>query len=336
MRPDPHAVGNRAKAAIMMMVLGPDLSAKVMHYLDEDQVEQITLEIARLDRITPETRTKVISEFHNLALAQDFIAEGGSEQARRLVEAAFGKSRADDIMDRITHALQVVPFDFLRRADPSQLATFLQEEHPQTIALVLAYLPANVAAMALSNFPGEMRAEIAERIAMMDRTPPDVIHRVERVLQKKFSNIAQSDMGTVGGVKALVDLLNRVDRGTERKILEALNQTNPELASEVMNLMFVFEDIVNLDDRAVQQILREVEVKELALALKGTSPEVQSKIFNNMSERAASMVKEDMEFMGPVKMKNVEEAQQKIVAVIRRLEEAGEISIGRGDEDVLI
>ncbi len=336
MRISPHQVPNRKKAAIMMLVLGPELSSKVMHYLDEEHIEEITIEIARLDRVTPETRTQVIQEFHQMAVAQEYIAEGGVEHARKLLQAAFGEERAHQIIERVNRTLEVVPFEFLRRSDPSQLASFLQEEHPQTVALILAYLSPNLAAQTLSQLPANLRGQVAERLALMDRTPPDVVRRVEQVLEKKFSTIAQAEMASAGGVKALVELLNRVDRSTESSILEALNQSNPELAQEVMNMLFVFEDIVNLDDRAVQQILREIEVKELSLALKGTSEEVQNKIFKNMSERAAQMVKEDMEFMGPVKLSLVHEAQQRIVAVIRRLEEAGEISLGRGEEEILV
>lgn len=336
MRGSATAARNREKAAILMMLLGSERVGQVMQYLDEEHVELISLEIARLDKVTPELRTTVITEFFDMAMAQDYIAQGGVEHAKKMLESAFGRQAADEMIERIMHALEVVPFDFLRKSDPTQLASMLQEEHPQTIALILAYLPSALAAQTITKLSPELRTEIAERIALMDRTPPEVIRRVEQVLERKFSSFAQSEFTVVGGVKALVELLNRVDRQTERKILETLGGTNPDLAEQVMNMMFVFEDIVNLDDRAVQAILREIEIKELSLALKGTSVDVQMKIFTNMSERAATMLKEDMEFLGPVKLKNVEEAQQKIVGVIRRLEEAGEVSIGRGEEDVLV
>lgn len=336
MRGSALSARNRQKAAILMMLLGAERVGKVMQYLDEEHVELISLEIARLDKVTPDLRTSVINEFFEMAMAQDYIAQGGVEHAKRMLESAFGRDAAGEVIERIMHALEVVPFDFLRKSDPTQLASMLQDEHPQTIALIMAYLPNMLAAQTITKLSPELRVEVAERIAMMDRTPPDVIRRVEQVLERKFSSFAQAEFTVVGGVKALVDLLNRVDRQTERKILESLSTTNPELAEQVMNMMFVFEDIVNLDDRAVQAVLREIEIKELSLALKGTSSDVQAKIFANMSERAGTMLKEDMEFMGPVKLKNVEEAQQKIVSVIRRLEEAGEISIGRGEEDVLV
>lgn len=327
---------NRRKAAIMLMVLGPELSGRVLQYLDEEHIETLSLEIARLDKVTPEIRNRVIGEFHEMAVAQDYIAEGGVEHAKKLLESAFNSDRASEIITRVQDTLQKVPFEFLRKSDPSQMLTFLQDEHPQTIALILAYLPSQLSAQVLGRLPGELRGDIAERIAMMDRTPPDVIRRVEQVLERKFSSVSNANLTSAGGVKALADVLNNVDRTTERTIMEQLQSNNPELATEVMNMMFVFEDIVQLDDRAIQQVLREIEMKDLSLALKGTSEEVQMKIFMNMSERAAEMVKEDMEFMGPVKIRSVEEAQQKIVSVIRRLEDAGEISVGRGDEEEML
>jgi flagellar motor switch protein FliG len=251
--------------------------------------------------------------------------------------SAFGSEKAEEVIKRIVAAMQVVPFEFLKKADPSQVLSFIQDEHPQTIALILAYMPVGNAALILSKLPGDLRAEVAARIAMMEQTPPEVIRRVEQVLEKKVSSILSQEMSQAGGPKALVDLLNRVDRSTERLIIESLTDTSPELAETVKNMMFVFEDVVQLDDRAIQAVLREVDMKELATALKGVNNDVQTKIFKNMSERASQMLKEDMEFMGPVRLRVVEESQQKIVATIRRLEEAGEIVVGRtGEEDVLI
>jgi flagellar motor switch protein FliG len=328
---------NRQKAAVMLMVLGPELSGPIVRSLDEEHIEGLTLELARLDKITPEQRESVIQEFYESAIAQEFIAEGGVQQAREMLQAAFGTDKADEVIKRIVAAMQVVPFEFLKKADPSQVLSFIQDEHPQTIALILAYMPVGNAAMILSKLPGDLRAEVAARIAMMEQTPPEVIRRVEQVLEKKVSSILSQEMSQAGGPKALVDLLNRVDRSTERLIIESLTDSSPELAETVKNMMFVFEDIVQLDDRAIQSILREVDMKELATALKGVNNEVQVKVFKNMSERATQMLKEDMEFMGPVRLRVVEESQQKIVATIRRLEEAGEIVVGRsGEEDVLI
>ncbi len=332
-----ETLSSRQKAAVMLMCLGPDSSANVIRHLEEDQVEALTLEVARLDRVSPEQREAVITEFHELAVAQDFIAEGGVERAKRLLEEAYGSSKADEMLRKVVTAMQVVPFDFLKKADPAQVFSFIQDEHPQTIALILSYMPVNSAAQILSMLPSELRGDVAGRIAQMDQTPPEVIRRVEQVLEKKLSTVLSQEMTQAGGPKALVDLLNRVDRTTERLIIDSLSESNPELAEQVKNLMFVFEDIVQLDDRAIQAVLKEVDMKEIATALKGVNADVGQKIFKNMSERAVGMLKEDMEFMGPVRLRVVEEAQQKIVSVIRRLEEAGEITVGRGgEEDILV
>jgi flagellar motor switch protein FliG len=337
MRKRQEELNMRQKAAVMLMVLGPAASGNVVRHLDEDQIEVLSLELARLDKVTPEQREGVIREFYEVAIAQDYIAEGGVEHARRVLEEAFGNDRAEEVIKRIVAAMQVVPFEFLKKADPSQVLSFIQDEHPQTIALILAYMPINNAALILSKLPSDLRADVAGRIAMMEQTPPEVIRRVEQVLEKKVSSLISQEMTQAGGPKALVDLLNRVDRSTERLIMDSLTENNPELADTVKNMMFVFEDITQLDDRAIQAIMKEVDMKELATALKGTPPDVQEKIFKNMSERAVAMLKEDMEFMGPVRLRVVEESQQKIVAIIRKLEETGEVVIGRsGEEDVLV
>lgn len=329
-------MSTRKKAAIILTVMGPEAAGSVLKRFDDDTVEMLSLEVARLEKVTPEQREAVVNEFHEMAIAQDIIAEGGIENAKKALEAAFGPERAELLSQKIITAMQVVPFEFLKRADPAQLLSFIQDEHPQTIALILAYMPMNQAATILTKLNSELRAEVAERIASMEQTPPEVIRRVEQVLEKKVSSLLTQEMTKAGGPKALVDLLNRVDRSTERLILESLSENNPELADSVKNMMFVFEDIVGLDDRAIQSILKEVDVKDLATALKGVGGEVADKIYRNMSERAVNMLKEDMEFMGPVKLRLVEESQQKIVAAIRRLEESGEVQIGRGEEDVLV
>jgi flagellar motor switch protein FliG len=321
----------RQKAAILLVALGADASAKIFKFLREEDIETLTLDVARLGKVTPETRREVVAEFHEMCLAQEVISEGGIEQARKALEVAFGSEKAADIVSRVTQALQVLPFDFVKKTDPTQLTSFIQEEHPQTIALILAHLTSNQAAAVLSGLPQELQAEVARRIAIMDRTPPEVIREIERVLERKLSSAVVTQNFTVaGGVKSLVEVLNYVDRTTEKTIIENLTDTSPELADEVKKLMFVFEDIIMLDDGSIQKVLREVDVKELSLALKGVAEEVQQRIFRNMSERAANMLKEDMEFMGPVRLRNVEEAQQRIVGIIRRLEEAGEIVVARG------
>jgi flagellar motor switch protein FliG len=327
---------NKRKAAIVLTLLGPKAAGTVVKHLTDEQIEILSLELARLDRIPSELRAGIVEEFHEMCLAQDYIAEGGVENARRVLESAFGSDRAENILKKVVSAMQVLPFEFLKRADPNQLVGFIQDEHPQTIALILAYLPTTQAANILIKLPNELRAEVAERIAGMEQTPPEVVRRVEAVLKRKVSSVINEDISKAGGPKALVELLNRVDRSTERLVLDSLTENNPELADEVKNMMFVFEDVVQLDDRAIQAVLKEVDVKELATALKGVSEEVKQKIFRNLSERAVNMLQEDMEYMGPVKTRVVEEAQQRVVTVIRRLEEAGEISIGRGEEDVLL
>ncbi|MCW5936217.1 MAG: flagellar motor switch protein FliG [Fimbriimonadaceae bacterium] len=336
MRKIQNDLSSRKKAAIILTILGPEIASEVVKHLSEEQVEVLSLEVARIDKISSETRTQVVHEFHELAQAQDYIAEGGVNQAQKVLALAFGNDQADALMRKVVSAMQVVPFEFLKRTDPTQLLSFIQDEHPQTIALILAWMPLNQSAMILTKLPPELRGDVAERIAVMEQTPPEVIRKVEAVLEKKMSAILSQELSKAGGPKALVDLLNRVDRQTERLIIESLSENNPEMADQVKNMMFVFEDLVGLDDRAIQSILKEIDIKDLATALKGTSAEVQEKIFHNMSERAVDMLKEDMEFMGPVKLKVVEESQQKVVAAIRRLEETGEINIGRGEDDILV
>ena len=329
-------ISNKQKAAILLMAIGPELAGGVVRHLPEEHTEQLTLELARLDKVTPEQREIVIAEFFEQAKAQQFIAEGGVNQARKVLEEAYGPERAEEIIKRIVAAMQVVPFEFLKHADPSQVLSFIQDEHPQTIALILAYMPVASAAAILSKLPADDRTEVAARIAMMEQTPPEVLKRVEQVLEKKVASIISQETTQAGGPKALVDIINRVDRSTERLIIENLSDTAPELAEMVRNMMFVFEDVVMLEDKAIQSILKDVDAKELATALKGVNGNVQEKIYRNMSERAMAMLKEDMEFMGPIRMRVVEEAQQKIVGVIRRLEESGEITITRQSEEEMM
>jgi len=329
-------MNGRQKAAILLVSLGAEASAQVFKHLRQDEIDELTLEIAGIGHVPQERKQSVVEEFYETALAQDYIAEGGLEYARAILERALGSDRANDVMTRLSGSIQVSPFEFLRRTDAGQILNVIANEHPQTVALVMAYLPPETAAQVVSSLPDELQAEVAMRIALMDRTAPEVIREIERVLERKLSSVINQDFTSAGGLRSLVDLLNQVDRATERTILETLEEQNPELADEVRRMMFLFEDIVVLDDRSIQQVLREVDTKELAVALKGTSDEVQDKIYSNMSERAAAIIKEDLEFMGPVRVKTVEEAQQKIVAVIRRLEDAGQIVIVRGGEDQLV
>lgn len=336
MPPRPAEMTNKQKAAILLVALGPDASAKLYQHLPAEDVEQMTIEVARIGRIAAETRQMIVSEYKDMCTAQEYLTEGGVGYARETLVNAFGAEKADEILGRVTQAMEVVPFDFMRKAEPSQLLMFLQEEHPQTIALIMAHLPAANAATVLSGLNVELRSEVAARLAGMDRTPPEVIREIERVLQRKLSSVITTEMTSAGGVKSLVEVLNYVDRSTERTILESLSEAAPEVAEEVKKLMFVFEDIVLLDDRAITQVLREVDSKELALALKGVGTNVAERIFKCMSERAGAMLKEDMEFMGPVRLRAVEEAQQRVVNVIRRLEEMGEIVVARGEQEEML
>ncbi|BDI30916.1 flagellar motor switch protein FliG [Capsulimonas corticalis] len=332
----PQPLNNRQKAAILLVALGPESASQIYQYLTPDEIENLTVEIARMGKVTADIRETIIEEFHELCVAQEFIAEGGIDAAREMLITAFGAERAGAIVDRVLQALQVMPFDFLKKADASQIATFIQNEHPQTIALIMAYLQPSQAAAILSGLPQDLRAEVARRIATLDKTPPEVIREVESVLQRKLSSVVSTDFSHAGGVKSLVDVLNWVDRSTEKTILESLAESNPEIAEEVKKLMFVFEDIILLDDRAIQQVLKEVDTKELAVALKGVGENTQARIYKNMSERAAAMMKEEMEFMGPVRLRAVEESQQRIVNIIRKLEEAGEIIVARGGGEEMI
>ena len=326
----------RQKAAIFLVALGSDVSAEVMKHLREDEVETLTFEIARLETIDADFKDQVLEEFQELMQAQNFITSGGIDYARELLEKSLGSQKAIDIINRLTSSLQVRPFDFIRRTDPAHLLNFVQQEYPQTIALILAYLEPNKAATILQNLPAEIQPEVSKRLATMDRTSPDVLREVERVLEKKLSTLSSEDYTAAGGVDSIVEILNLVDRSSEKAIIETLEEDDPELAEEIKKRMFVFEDIVMLDDRAIQKVLREVDQQELAKALKSVDTEVQDKIFRNMSKRAAGMLKEDMEFMGPVRLKDVEEAQQKIVSTIRRLEDSGEVVIARGGDDEMI
>ncbi len=324
------------KAAILLIALGPEKSASVFKHLKEEEIEELTLEIANTKSITPQLKEDVINEFYEVCLAQQYIAEGGIGYAKELLEKALGTEKAMDVIGKLTASLQVKPFEFVRKTDASQLLNFIQDEHPQTIALILSYLSPQQSAMIIASLPPDRQADVAKRIALMDRTSPDVIKEVENVLETKLASLVNQDYTIIGGVDAVVDILNTVDRGTEKHIMESLEIEEPELADEIRKKMFVFEDILLLDDRAIQRVLREVENSDLAMALKGANEEVQNAIFNNLSKRLAAMIREDMEFMGPVRMKDVEEAQQKIVNIIRKLEDSAEIVISRGGGDEII
>ena len=324
------------KAAVLLITLGPEKSASIFKHLKEEEIEELTLEIANTRSISPQEKEDVLNEFYQVCLAQQYIAEGGIGYAKELLEKALGEQKAQDVITKLTASLQVRPFEFIRKTDPSQVLNFIQDEHPQTIAMILSYLSPAQSAMILGALTPEKQADVAKRIAMMDRTSPDVIKEVERVLERKLASLLNQDYTTVGGVDAIVDILNTVDRGTEKHIMESLEIEQPELADEIRKKMFVFEDILLLDDRAIQRVLRDVDNNDLGIALKGANEEVQNVIFKNLSKRLSAMIKEDMEFMGPVRMKDVEEAQQKIVGIIRKLEDSAEIVISRGGGDEII
>ncbi|RSK27026.1 flagellar motor switch protein FliG [Bacillus sp. HMF5848] len=335
-RRDSGELTGKQKAAILLISLGPDVSASVYKHLSEEEIEKLTLEISGVKKVESRSKEDILEEFHQIALAQDYIAQGGIGYAKTILEKALGEEKASSIINRLTSSLQVKPFDFARKADPGQIFNFIQNEHPQTIALILSYLDPAQAGQILSELPQEMQADIARRIALMDSTSPEIINEVEQILERKLSATVTQDYTQTGGIEAVVEVLNGVDRSTERTILDALEIQDPELAEEIKKRMFVFEDIVTLDNRAIQRVIRDVENDDLRLALKVASEEVKDIVFKNMSKRMADTFKEEMEFMGPVRLRDVEEAQSRIVAVIRRLEEAGEIVIARGGGDDII
>jgi flagellar motor switch protein FliG len=329
-------LSGRQKAALLLISLGPEVSAQIFKHLRDEEIEQLTLEIANVRKVDSSEKESILSEFHQICMAQEYISQGGISYAKEILEKALGSQKALDIINRLTATLQVRPFDFARKADPAQILNFIQNENSQTIALVLSYLQPEQASMILSALPQDKQAEVAKRIALMDSTSPEVVSQVERVLEQKLSATVTQDYTSAGGIEAIVQILNGVDRGTERTILDALEIQDPELAEEIKKRMFVFEDIVNVDNRSIQRIIRDIENADLQLALKVASEEVREAIFKNMSRRMSETFREEMEYMGPVRLRDVEEAQTRIVATIRRLEEAGEIIIARGGGDDII
>ncbi|QQE80803.1 flagellar motor switch protein FliG [Alicyclobacillus sp. SO9] len=326
----------KQKAAVLLISLGPEVAAEVYKHLSEDEVEQLTFEIANLQKVDVDRREQVMKEFHDIAMANEYILTGGIDYAREVLVKALGAEQAEEVFNRLTSTLQVRPFHFVRQADPNQLVSFLQEEHPQTMALVLSYLEAEQAAMVLSALPQEMQTDVARRIALMNSTSPEVIADVEQVLENRMSMMSSFDSAQTGGVDAVVKILNNVDRGTERTIIDELGQFDPELSDEIKRKMFLFEDIVLLDDRSIQRVIRDVEPKDLQLSLKVVGDDVKNRVFDNMSKRMVETFREEMEFMGPVRLRDVEDAQQRVVGVIRRLEESGEIIVARGGGDDII
>ena len=325
------------KAAILLISLGPEIASQILKLLPDKLIQKVTYEIANMDYVEPKESDEIINEFLNMASAREYLLDGGIDYAKNLLHKALGSQKAKEVID-LLHQIQQKekPFAIARKAEPQQLTNLLINEHPQTVALVMCYLQPEKAALVLSKLPDELQTDIAERIGTFNRTSPTIISKIERIMEEKLSNLIESNVETVGGVKSLVDILNSVDRTTEKNIITDLEEKQPELADEVKSNLFIFEDIVNLDRGSIQRILREVDNENLVLALKGASEEVSNIIFNNLSKRATEMLKEDIKFMGPVRLSTVEEAQQKIVATIRKLDESGEIIMGRGEQDSVI
>ncbi|MGI6096693.1 MAG: flagellar motor switch protein FliG [Dethiobacteria bacterium] len=324
------------KTAIFLIVIGPQLASKLLRQFPEADIERISMEIANTGKVDVETIDEVLDEFEILNEARRYMLDGGMDYARELLDKALGPQKSQEIIRRLKEAGKVKPFTFTRNADPRQLVNIISQEHPQTIALILSYLDPKQAADVLANLPEELQGDIARRIAVMERTSPEILKGVEKVLRNRLSTVMHQGFTAAGGIQAVVDILNQVDRGTEKLILEELEKEDADLADEVRQRMFIFEDIITLDDSSIQRVLRELDSKDLALALKGSSDDVQERIFRNLSKRAGEMLREDMEYMGPVRLREVEEAQQKIVAIIRKLDENGEIILSRGGEDAII
>ncbi|MFH1537387.1 MAG: flagellar motor switch protein FliG [bacterium] len=320
------------KASMLMVALGPDISSEIFKHLSDNEIERLTIEIASLTKLSPKDKAVIIEDFYNLALAKEYILTGGIEYARELLERALGTGKAMEMINRLSTFLDVAPFDFARKSDPNQLLNFIRNEHPQTIALILSYLSPAQGSYILKNLNDpELQVNVTKRIATMDRTSPEIIKEVEKVLEKKLSLVLSPEYTEAGGIAGIVEILNRVGRKTETDIMDKLSEDDPELAEEIKKRMFVFEDIVKLGDRDLQQVLRNVETAQLSVALKNQKDEVQEKVYKNMSKRAADMLKEDMEYSGPARLREIEESQQHIVNTIRGMIESGEIADYRAE-----
>ncbi len=329
----------RRKAAILLACLGPENASRVMGSFSDDEIDQMTLDLSGLGTVDANIKSAVLDEFYEMAVAKRFVAQGGIDFAKDLLEKSFGSERAFEILNRLQSSLQEVPFQFLKKADPSQISSFIQDEHPQTISLILAHMNPATSSIILSSLPQDVQSDVVIRIATMDRTAPEIVREVERVLERKMVAVFSQGFTFAGGVKDVAEILNMIERATEKTIMADLEERDPELADEISRLMFTFDDIIFVDDAGIQKTLREVESKDLALALKASNEEVKDKVLRNMSERAREMIQEEIDFMGPTRMKNVEEAQQKIVAIVRRLEESGDVVIsgrGGGDADEIL
>ena len=332
-----ESITNPQKAAILLVSMGTDIAPRILKELNESEIERLTLEIANLRDIPPNIENRVLKEASEVIMAQQYITQGGVDYARRLLEKALGKEKTGEILRKLEGAIRQTGFGLLKNIDPKQLINFIQNEHPQTISLILTQLSPQTAAAILSELPTELQADVAYRIATMEKISPDIIKELEGVLETQFADVGGRDLSISGGTKIVAEILNLIEGSIEKSIMEGLETENAELASEIKNLMFVFEDIITLDNRAIQRILKEVETRDLSIALKAASEEVRQKIFTNVSERVASMIKEEMEYMGPMRLSDVENTQQKIVESIRRLQEEGQIVVaGRGGKEELV
>ena len=333
---DINKLTNKKKAAAVVIAMGVDRASEVYKFLRDDEIEQLTMEISSMSELSPEVMEGTLQDFHDLCLAQKFVTEGGMGYAKAVLKKAIGQSKADQLLEKVAQSMKTRAFDFLKNVDPSHLLSFIQNEHPQTIALVLSYTSTAEASQVLSSLPREIQVNVAERIANMDRTSPETVKEVEKVLETKIAAIGTVDYAEIGGTKYVAEILNSVDRGTEKYILEEMSASQPELTEEIRKRMFVFEDIATLDNQSIQRFLQDVDSKDLLIALKGSSKEVQDVFYSNMSSRMSETMKEDAKYLGGVRLSDVEQAQQKLVALIRNLEEAGEVYISRGGKDEII
>lgn len=327
------------KAAILLVSLEPDLAAKVLEQVgDRDLIERLSVEIARLDNVSRAERDKALEEFYNLNLAHRYVEQGGMDYAKSLIEKVLPPDESGRVMETIQVSVRDTPFAFLQKAEPESLLTFLQEEHPQTIALILAHLAPSQAAAILGGVPAKKQVDVIRRLATMQQTSPEIVSQVEGALQKKMSAVVEEELKETGGVTSVANILNLADRATERTILESLEEEDPDLVDKIRRLMFIFDDVLRVNDRGIQALLKEIDREQLALALRTANPELKDKFFKNMSKNASNLIKEEMEYMGPVRLADVENAQQQIMDIVRKLEEAGEVIIqGRsGEEEIIV
>ena len=327
---------DKQKAAAIIISLGADDASRIYKYLKEDEIEQLTYEISRLQHLSPQTMESTLKDFYDLCLTQKVITEGGLEYARNVLEKAFGSQTAASLLERVTKTLRSKAFEFIRQADYKNLLTIIQNEHPQTIALILSYARADQASAVIAELPKEKRIDVVERIAKMDRTSPEIVKYVEKELEKKFNSIVSVDFTEIGGINYVADIMNNMDRGNEKYIFDELNKKDAKLTDEIRKKMFIFEDIVTLDSMSIQRFLREVDSKDLVLSIKGSNKEVSDVLFSNMSTKMADTIKSELEYTHNVRLRDVEEAQQRIVSVIRRLEEEGEVIIAKSGKDDII